>query len=188
VAGDEWVSTEVTVATPVQTVWRALRDREEIRRWHGWEYDGIEAEIDEIYIDAKQADDQAHTLDTGAGVFELEPRADSTVVRVTRARPEGERWAGVLDEIDQGWITFVQQLRLALERHAGEVWFQSDDQLGLTVDDWGDGLLVVVAERTGPEPNGSGAAVITTYGLDEREHQKLEQRWQAFWKDHYRER
>jgi len=184
------VSTEVTVATPVQTVWRALRDREEIRRWHGWEYDGIEAEIDEIYIDAKQADDQAHTLDTGAGVFELEPRADSTVVRVTRARPEGERWAGVLDGIDQGWITFVQQLRLALERHAGEdrrtaymsgearephseecsgplgllglgglrstrpgeryeastatgdrlageVWFQSDDQLGLTVDDWG---------------------------------------------------
>ncbi len=44
----------VTVAAPVEAVWDALRDKEKIRHWHGWEFDGpqggLEQEIDLIYF------------------------------------------------------------------------------------------------------------------------------------------
>ena len=32
----EPVRIEVTVAAPVEEVWRALRDPAQLRRWHGW--------------------------------------------------------------------------------------------------------------------------------------------------------
>ena len=37
----------VTVAAPVEAVWDALRDKEKIRHWHGWEYEGPEGGLDE---------------------------------------------------------------------------------------------------------------------------------------------
>lgn len=113
---------EVTIAAPFDAVWRALRDPAEIRRWHGWEYEdagGLAAEIDAIYVKGASASRDTGTiefdgLDHRFEVQERGPRA--TIVRVTKPGPAGdERW----DEIEQGWISFVQQLRFFLERHAG---------------------------------------------------------------------
>jgi hypothetical protein len=204
------VAVETTVAAPAAAVWRALRDPAEIRRWFGWDYDGLEAEIEEIFL-SDTASEGDGTLDTGGGRFELEPRGDATVVRVVMPEPG-------MDDVEQGWITFVQQLRFALERHpgrdrdtvylsgdraqalapyrfadlavgeryaatapagdelAGEVWFRSEHQLGLTVDAWGDGLLVVSAAP------GGGSAVLTTYGLDAGALAALRERWVAAWR------
>jgi uncharacterized protein YndB with AHSA1/START domain len=108
----ERVAVEVTVAAPAAGVWRALRDPAELRRWFGWEYDGLEAEIEAIFLPAA-ASEVDGTLDTGAGRFELEPRGESTIVRVVMPGT-GD------DAIEQGWITFAQQLRFALERHPGQ--------------------------------------------------------------------
>ncbi|MFB9681581.1 SRPBCC family protein [Streptosporangium vulgare] len=64
----------------------------------------------------------------------------------------------------------------------GEVRFRTANQVGLTVESWGDGLLV--ATRNPPSPAGPGGAammVLTTYGLDDAAFADLESRWNAWW-------
>jgi uncharacterized protein YndB with AHSA1/START domain len=46
---------EVTMAAPVDAVWRALRDPAEIRRWFGWDYDGLDEEIRLILEEGAEA-------------------------------------------------------------------------------------------------------------------------------------
>ena len=40
---------EITVPAPVDVVWRALREPDIVRRWFGWEYDGLTAEVQHIF-------------------------------------------------------------------------------------------------------------------------------------------
>ena len=177
------VAAEVTIAAPVDRVWHALRDRDELRRWHGWEADSLDAEIEEIYFARAEVDDAARTVTTSGTRITV---AEGT--RVTfemTSPPEDPMWDGWYQTIVDGWGAFAQQLRFALERHpgedrttvylegpqkqvvtgevgdryetaglAGEVWFRTERLLGLTVDAWGDGLLVLM-------PDG---AVLTAYG------------------------
>jgi uncharacterized protein YndB with AHSA1/START domain len=138
---------EVVVTAPADVVWRALREPSEIRRWFGWEYDGLDAEIEYIFRQEAKADDAARVLDGGeGGVISLEERGEQTVVRVTRVGQAG------YDEINEGWLTFFQQLRFYLERHAGqerrtehvetsgEEWFRAENQVGYVRE---DGSLVI---------------------------------------------
>jgi hypothetical protein len=114
------VAVEITIAAPFADVWRALRDPAEIRRWHGWEYDELDAEIDVIYQQDVTADEAAGTIATGGGSrFELEDRGDETVVRVTMPAPAAD-WDEHYDDVREGWTSFVGQLRFALEEHPGE--------------------------------------------------------------------
>jgi hypothetical protein len=178
------VVVEVAVDAPAAQVWRAFRDPLELRRWHGWEYDGIEDEIRQIYVDDVTVSEQELTLDThGAGRFELEPRGETTVVRVRRAAPDGtSSWDGVYDEINEGWRSFGEQLRFYLERHpgeerrtlflerelalpAGEPWFSSAHQEGVVAD---PRTLVIVAR---------GKTIVSGYGLEDEEFAELRERF-----------
>ncbi len=227
----ERVFAEVTIVAPVETVWRALRDPAWIRRWFGWEYDGLEAEIEQIFVAEAEADEAAHTLRWSHGdVFALTPSGGGTLVRVTRAAPAGEtRWGDVYDDIGEGWLTFVHQLRLVLELHPddprrtvylsgaadvaepadvleltgtpasgryaatlptgedaeGEVWFRAPHQLALTVDGYGDGLLVVTRRPASADGGGRASATVIAYGLDDAAFAALRERWTAWWRDRY---
>ncbi|RZQ63017.1 SRPBCC family protein [Amycolatopsis suaedae] len=110
---------EVTIAAPPDQVWQALRDPDLIRRWHGWHFDGLDAEIRTIFVDDVTADADAHVLTAGGGDrFSLHPTERGTTVRVTRApRGTDPEWAAYYDDITEGWITFLHQLRFGLERH-----------------------------------------------------------------------
>jgi uncharacterized protein YndB with AHSA1/START domain len=149
---------EVVVGAPADAVWRALREPSEIRRWFGWDYDdhgGLDAEIEQIFATEATVSDAEHAIDFGdGGMIALEGRGDRTVVRLTRAAPAGrDGWDGIYDEINEGWLTFFQQLRFYLERHPGEdrrtvhvdtgggdEWFRSENQAGHVLD---DGSLVI---------------------------------------------
>ena len=147
------VIVEIEIAAPVDTVWRALREPAEIRRWFGWEYEGLDEEIRFIFVQEAKADEATRTSRrrARAATIALEDRGDRTVVRVTRAAPAGS-WDGIYDEVNEGWMTFFQQLRFYLERHpgqerrtlhveaGGEEWFASENQLGEVRD---DGALVI---------------------------------------------
>lgn len=69
---------------------------------------------------------------------------------------------------------------------SGQVWFLARHQIGVTVDAWGDGLLVAV-DRPPSEahPRGSTLLTLTTYGLDEAALADLQGRWQAWWDDRF---
>jgi hypothetical protein len=69
---------------------------------------------------------------------------------------------------------------------AGHVWFTARHQMGVTVDAWGDGLLVVVDQPpTEKKPRGSAMLTLTTYGLSEAALAELQTRWQAWWDERF---
>lgn len=236
----ERVLIEVTLPAPIDDVWRAMRDPDEIRRWFGWDYDGLDDEIRLIFDDASvDASETDHTLSWEHGDrFELRTDGEQTLLRVTRAAPAGgASWEDVYDDISEGWITFVQQLRFMLDRHpgqdrrtlyldghavdvdafpveaalqltgaaalapgspydaraatgdhlTGEVWFRTAHQFGLTVERFGNGLLVIgdPPPATRP-PHGGGWVVITTYGLDDTAFADLRRRWTDWWQARYK--
>ena len=112
---------EVTIAAPVDAVWAALRDKNTIRHWHGWEFDGLDNEIDLIYFSHPTEDAEARTLSLQEGdVIRLEPDGDGTRVTLTRApRGVNPEWDAYYDDITEGWTTFLNQLRFAVERKPG---------------------------------------------------------------------
>ena len=219
---------EVTLPAPVDDVWPAFRDPDLIRQWHGWEDESLDDEIRMIFADGTTVEEDGRALHVGGHRFTFEPAGAQTIVRVVRAAPidPGELdWDAFYDEVDEGWLSFVQQLRFALAHQWGEtrhtvhldgtalapsraadalglptspadgarytadvagetitgtVWFRSTRQVGLTVDAWGPGLLIV-AEA----PNGSGlaaSATLSTYGPIDGDRAA---RWTSAWRAIY---
>src|SRR6476620_7576476 len=223
---------EVTIAAPVDVVWDALRDKDKIRHWLGWDYDGLDGEIDLIFFTDTVEDASARTLTLhGGDEFRLEPHGEGTRVTLIRAprgdNPDRDAYYG---DVTEGWITFVHQLKFAVECHAGAVrrtlsfvggndnavhlidaldladiaagtpfrmrllgedvagdmWFRSDHQLGITVDAWGDGLLIVSsADPTPSKPQGAAMAILSTYDLDDTHLADLDSRWRRWWTERF---
>ncbi len=117
---DERFSVEVTIAAPVEEVWTALREPERIRRWHGWHYDDLDKEIDVIYGQNVTESATEHWMEVqGGDRFELTGLDGHTRLRMTRAPRGGDpEWDAYYEDVNEGWITFIQQLKFALERHA----------------------------------------------------------------------
>jgi hypothetical protein len=223
---------EVTVAAPIETVWSVLRDPDLIARWHGWDCDELAEEIRTIYINGVIADPDTYTMELSDGDrFTLHEVPGGILVRITRApRDPDSDWAEYYDDINEGWWTFLQQLRFTVERHgvaerrtlflggrlaeaqpvvdaaglgdaavlpvgapyratavtgdplAGTVWARAANQLVLTVEGWGDGLLVLAEQPVTPHrPDGGAMALLTTYGQDDAGYAALASRWTAWW-------
>lgn len=113
---------EVTIAAPADAVWSAIRDRDQVLRWHGWEVDGLEAEVDMIFFtDTVESPDQRSVVVNGGDRFDVIEQGDGSLLRMTRApRDPANHWDKWYDDINEGWTTFLHQLRFALERHPGE--------------------------------------------------------------------
>lgn len=228
------VLVEILVAAPIDTVWKAVKDPAEARRWFGWDYPNLAIDLVEMWK-GNQADDENHELraDPMPDRFKLEALGNHTIVRIIRSAPaEDPSWQGIYDDLAEGWLTFLYQLKFLLERHpgverrtvflngraksadtpqptrtlgldpvaivpvgeryavelatgetlAGTVWYRAAYQLGLTVDGYGDGLLIVNARpRTEKSHHGGGSIIATTYGLDDAAFGKLADRWTTWW-------
>jgi len=103
--------------------------------------------------------------------FSGPPRADQlgrSVLGLDAAPAAGEPWAMPLGPDADA---------------AGRVWFTARHQIGVTVDGWGDGLLVVLDSppREDKRPRGSTMLTLTTYGLSDTAFAELEGRWKAWW-------
>ncbi|WP_427005033.1 SRPBCC domain-containing protein [Pseudarthrobacter sp. H2] len=110
----------VVINSDAQQVWTMLREPAKVAQWHGWETDDLAAEINQIYFSPKVVEDADHTslVVNGGDIFTLKPVPTGTEVSVTRAAIDhNSEWAAWDEDITQGWLTFLQQLRFALERH-----------------------------------------------------------------------
>jgi uncharacterized protein YndB with AHSA1/START domain len=110
----------VVINSDAQQVWTMLREPSKVAQWHGWEADDQAAEINEIYFSPNVVEGADHTslVVNGGDIFTLKPVPTGTEVSVTRAAVDhNSEWAAWDEDITQGWLTFLQQLRFALERH-----------------------------------------------------------------------
>ena len=72
------------------------------------------------------------------------------------------------------------------ETLAGIVQYRGPYQQGLTVDGYGDGLIVVSARpKTAKSLFGGGSVLVMTYGLDDAAYADVRQRWTGWWRDTY---
>ena len=184
---------ELALPAEPDVAWRHLREPELIRRWFGWDYDGLGHEIDVIFLQEVSVDDRGRVLDFGGGIqdgdrFELTDLGVETRLRVVRGTPEPG-----YDDITEGWITFAQQLRFALthldagDRRTvhlsggspgaldraleleGEEWFHTEHQTGMLVD----GGLLAVWEKP---PAATASMTFTSFGAPPDET-----RWREWW-------
>lgn len=165
----------------MQEAWRHLREPELIGRWFGWDYDGLEEEIELIFMQGVEAGEHEIRWADGDRI-ELSPQGDRTVMRIHREPQQA------YDPIAEGWISFAQQLRFALEHHPGEPrrtvhltggrpqqpihgtpYFSGANQAGTIVD---GALLVVVTEL-----DGSTSMTLNAYGDTPPD----ELRWRRWW-------
>ncbi|WP_426998122.1 SRPBCC domain-containing protein [Pseudarthrobacter sp. N5] len=110
----------VVINSDAQHVWTMLREPAKVAQWHGWESAEQAAEIKEIYFNSTVVEGAGHTTLTvdGGDVFTLKPVPAGTEVSITRAALDhNSEWAAWDEDVTQGWLTFLHQLRFALERH-----------------------------------------------------------------------
>ncbi|KNH19596.1 hypothetical protein ACU18_05285 [Arthrobacter sp. ZBG10] len=110
----------VVINADAPQVWTMLREPAKVAQWHGWQAEDLDAEIKEIYFsdDVQEAPDHTSLTVHGGDVFELHPVPTGTRVSVTRAALDhNSEWAAWDEDITQGWLTFLEQLRFVLERH-----------------------------------------------------------------------
>lgn len=69
---------------------------------------------------------------------------------------------------------------------SGHVWHKGKHQFGVTVDQWGNGVLIVMDRPPNERwPTGGSQATLTTYGLDDAAFADLEVRWRDWWDEHF---
>jgi Activator of Hsp90 ATPase homolog 1-like protein len=115
---------EVVVDAPREAVWRALTEPERVARWFGWDYGGLEGEINYIFVDhARREPPGLIVLDDGQDNQTIELVEEGPRTRVICVRPgslESADWDDLYEDVREGWITFFHQLRHSVERHPNE--------------------------------------------------------------------
>jgi hypothetical protein len=111
---------EVVVDAPRDAVWRALTEPEQIRHWFGWEYDGLEEEINVIFVEHATLVPPSLIELSDDGVIELEDLGERTLIRAIKPGDlDAAEWQDVYGDIEEGWITFFHQLRCSAAAVSG---------------------------------------------------------------------
>ncbi|MFF3438349.1 SRPBCC domain-containing protein [Streptosporangium sp. NPDC002721] len=118
-----------------------------------------------------------------AFALERHPDADRRTVFLSGVSATPVLEAAVLDAVAGLSPGSPYELEVpAGETLRGEIRYRSANQVGLTVEGWGDGLLVAARTRPSPaNPGGAAMMVLSTYGLDDAAFADLESRWSAWW-------
>jgi uncharacterized protein YndB with AHSA1/START domain len=203
---------EVVVDAPHVEVWRALTEPDEIRRWFGWDYAGLDEEIESIFVENARPEPPGRILmSEGEDQSAIEVEADGARTIVRAVGPASMPRDDAFDPIEEGWRGFLLQLRHYVERHpgekrrtlrltgeanpvavlaavAGEIEGESrraSPHLSVTTtDSYGGGLVAV--ESSEPFDGAESCRVnvtITTYGFDDERLARLRERWESHWRE-----
>jgi uncharacterized protein YndB with AHSA1/START domain len=179
---------EVTVDAARDVIWSALTEPEQIRHWFGWDYDGLEEEIEWIFVkEARRHPPDRIEFDSDVTLHDLGD--GRTLIRAVKPGDlDAAEWQDVYGDIEEGWITFFNQLKYWLEHHprsrrrmivrkaqsfpplVGEPWHESRFQRGVVTPD--DELAIVFGK-----PGAEQMLLVTTYDLSDDDFAGAERRW-----------
>ncbi len=195
---------DVEVALPAgrDVVWDAVTQLPVLRQWFGWDYDGLEKEIEQIFVTEATLLAPERMGWADGSYLEVTGDDDRSTVRVVREsthRVDADRY----DAIEEGWRAFLTQLRFYVgEWPAGArrtVYLTGEttgrQARGLVKGDWTsagsrmswiadpDGHLVVVGSHAHlGSPDASHIEVIvSTYGLDDAAFDACRDDWTRRW-------
>ena len=151
----------VHINADAQQVWVMLREPKRLAQWHGWELDGLDEEIKEIYFAGAVENPDHKKLTLGNGdTFIIEPVEDGVQLALERGLLDPASEMAHWDkDLTEGWTTFLQQLRFMLERHPNtprqSTYFSAD-----SVPE--GGLLQSLGLTDLPEPGDPYEATLST--------------------------
>ena len=183
-------------------VWDTVTQPAAIRQWFGWDYDGLDAEIQQIFVDQATLLAPERMGWADGSYLEVTGDDDRAVVRAVREGPVPDN-PDAYDAIEEAWRAFLVQLRFLVETRpagarrtlylSGETtgrqalslaeteWQAVGRRVSWTVD--ADGLLVVVAGHvplTGPSA-ARMEVTVSTYGLDDDAFEARREEWTKKW-------
>jgi hypothetical protein len=87
--GDRAAVVDMEVNAAVDLVWQALREPTEIRRWFGWDYPGLEKEIEQIFVAGAEVTQPGRALQLiGADTtLSVSPSAGGSRLQLTMPAP-----------------------------------------------------------------------------------------------------
>jgi uncharacterized protein YndB with AHSA1/START domain len=193
---------EVPLAAGRDDVWDALTQPPVLHQWFGWDYAGLAAEIQQIFVDEATLAAPERMAWADGSYLEVTGDDDRSVARAVREGPaphDPDRY----DAIEEGWRAFLTQLRFYIERRpAGArrtVYLTGEttprQALGLIDAEWehvghriawavdADGHLVVVGSHVPLTEKVAARTEITisTYGLDDDAFAACRDDWVKRW-------
>jgi hypothetical protein len=193
---------DVAVDAGRDEVWEAVTQPAVLRQWFGWDYDELDAEIRQIFVDEATLLAPERMGWADGSFLEVSGDDDRARVRVSR-EGSGPRGPERYDAIEEGWRAFLVQLRYLLSARpagrrrtlylTGETtgrqalrlaeggWERVGPRVAWTVDT--DGHLVVVAGRV-PLDRPEAARVevtVSTFGLDDAAFVGRREEWAKRW-------
>jgi hypothetical protein len=183
-------------------VWDAVTQPGVLRQWFGWDYDGLDAEIQHIFVDQATLLAPERMGWADGSYLEVVGDDDRAVVRAVREGPVPDN-PDAYDAIEEAWRAFLVQLRFLFERRPDSVrrtihligettgrqalslaetdWQPVGRRVSWTVD--ADGFLVVVSGRV-PLSGPSAARMevtVSTFGLDDAAFENVREGWTKKW-------
>jgi len=193
---------QVSIAAGRDAVWDAVTQPPVLRQWFGWDYDGLDAEIQQIFVDEATLWAPERMGWADGSYLEVSGDDDTCTVRAVRDGPPPED-PDRYDGIEEGWRVFLTQLTFYFaERPTGlrrTLYLTGEttgrQALNLIDGDWtpvglrvasavdADHHLVVVAGHVHlNSPDAARTEVtVSTYGLDDDAFGACREAWVTRW-------
>ena len=194
---------EMPVGAGRDRVWEAVTKPAVLHRWFGWDYQGLDAEIQQIFVKAVTRVAREKRMGWADGSYlEITGDRERSVVRAVREGPAATS-PDHFDAIEEGWKAFLVQLRFLLEHNPQGVrrtiyltgdcaggqalalsdteWQRVGSRVAWTVDP--DGHLVVTAGNRplDASPPNAMQIIVSTYGLSDAEFETCRDGWAKRW-------
>jgi uncharacterized protein YndB with AHSA1/START domain len=193
---------EVPINAGRDVVWEAVTQPPVIAQWFGWDYEGLDAEIQQIFVDEATLVSPERMGWSDGSYLEVTGDDDTATVRAVR---EGTPSPGAdaYDGLEEGWKAFLTQLWFLIERRptgtrrtlhlAGEVtgrqvlelvdgdWTRVGSRLAWAVDPAGH-LVVASSEVPLDSPDAAATQVtVSAFGLDDDAFATHRDEWTKRW-------
>lgn len=138
------ITREITIDADAETVWKALSEGEELKRWFSPDARVTPGEGGAVWMSWGEGMDweapiriwepnrHLGTIDPPPSMlavdYFIESKGGQTVLRLVHSGFGDDAWDDELDTMTAGWRTFLANLKLYLERHPGKpralAWFR----------------------------------------------------------------